>query len=73
MSTSTRTLLETVEFLPDTEQALIAELVKRIILAWDPNFTKVTAMEKASIDEGLRQIENGETISMEELMQELDL
>ena len=42
-------------------------------ISWDPDFTKVTAMEKASIDEGLRQIENGETVSMEDLMRELSL
>ncbi|MDR2687896.1 MAG: hypothetical protein LBB75_09090 [Oscillospiraceae bacterium] len=73
MSSSTRTLLETVAYLPDAEQALIAEIVKRVILAWDPDFTKVTAAEKASIDEGLRQVENGETVSMEDLMRELEL
>ena len=73
MSASTRTLLETIEFLPAAEQELIAEIVKRIVLAWDPDFTKVTAMEKASIDEGLRQIENGETESMEDIMKDLGL
>ena len=46
---------------------------KRVILAWDPDFTKVTAAEKASIDEGLRQIESGETASWEDFMRELDL
>ena len=73
MSTTMKTLWETIEFLPNAEQALIEEIVKRIILAWDPDFTKVTTIEKASIDEGLRQIENGETVSMEDMMRVLDL
>ena len=73
MSTSMKTLWETIAFLPESEQALIEELVKRVILAWDPDFTKVTAAEQASIDEGLRQIENGETVPMEEVMRALEL
>ena len=73
MSTSMKTLLETIEYLPDAEQALIEELLKRIILAWDPNFTKATPAERASIEEGKRQIACGETVSLEELMGELNL
>jgi len=73
MSTSTKTLLNTIPYLPDADQVVIAEIVKRMLLAWDPDFTKVTAMEKVSIDEGMRQIEAGETVSMEELMRELQL
>lgn len=71
MSTSMKSLWETIEFLPDAEQALIEEIIKRVILAWDPDFTKVTIAEKSSIDEGLDEIERGETISMESLIEEL--
>jgi len=66
-----KSLWETIEFLPDAEQALIEEIIKRVILAWDPDFTKVTIAEKSSIDEGLDEIERGETISMESLIEEL--
>lgn len=42
MSEQTRELLGLVDMLPETEQNLINEMIKRILLAWDPDFTKVT-------------------------------
>ena len=38
-----------VDMLPDREQDLAFELVKRMVLAWDPDFTKVTPEEAARI------------------------
>lgn len=39
------------EMLPEQEQELAYETVKRFVLAWDPDFTKVTPEERRSIDE----------------------
>lgn len=38
-----------VGMLPEEEQSLAFELVKRMVLAWDPDFTKVTGDEAARI------------------------
>ena len=38
-----------VEILPKDDQMLVYELVKKIVLAWDPDFTKVTPDEAARI------------------------
>lgn len=38
-----------VDMLPETEQGLAYELVRRMVLAWDPDYTKVTAEEAAHI------------------------
>lgn len=38
-----------VDMLPEQEQDLAYELVKRMVLAWDPDFTKVTPEEAARI------------------------
>ncbi len=35
-----REIDEMLEILPDEEQRLALELIKRIVLAWDPDFTK---------------------------------
>jgi len=38
-----------VEILPQDDQRLAYELVKKLVLAWDPNFTKTTPEEAARI------------------------
>ena len=48
-------------------------LVKKLVLAWDPDFTKLTPSEAKRLDEAQKEIENGEYITHEELMRELDL
>jgi len=67
VSATTREMLNLVEYLPEIEQALVAELVKRIYLAWDPDFTKVTTAEKASIDESEAAFLRGEFVRTEEI------
>lgn len=37
--------------LPDAEQDFAYELIKRLILAWDPDFTKVTPEERVRLME----------------------
>ena len=39
------------ECLPDDEQKLAYEFIKRMVLAWDPDFTKVTPEERARIEQ----------------------
>lgn len=36
-----------IDMLPEQEQELAFELVKRMVLAWDPDFTRVTPDEAA--------------------------
>jgi len=60
-------MINLVEYLPETEQALITELIRRIYLAWDPDFTKVTAMERASIEESEAAFLRGEFVRAEDL------
>ncbi|MCL2513782.1 MAG: hypothetical protein FWF08_07765 [Oscillospiraceae bacterium] len=38
------------EMLPDNEQVLAEKVIKRIVLAWDPDFTNVTKEERQRID-----------------------
>lgn len=39
-----------ISMLPESDQNLAYELVKKLVLAWDPDFTKVTADEAARIE-----------------------
>ena len=40
-----------IDMLPDEEKDLAFEMIKRIVLAWDPDFTKVTKDEADRIAE----------------------
>ena len=55
-----------VDMLPDDEQLFALELVKRLVLAWDPDFTKVTPNEAASIEAGRLEIECGEYVTYDD-------
>lgn len=39
------------EMLPDEEKNLAYEMVKRLVLAWDPDYTKVTPKEARELAE----------------------
>ena len=39
-----------IEILPEEDQRFAYEFVKKLVLAWDPNFTKTTPAEAARIN-----------------------
>lgn len=49
--------------LPDQEQSLALEIVKRLVLAWDPDFTKLTPEERRRLEAA----ENGEYLDLESI------
>lgn len=51
MSEKTKQIAEMIDMLPEQEQNLAYEMLKRIVLAWDPDFTKVTPNEEKEIEE----------------------
>lgn len=63
MSEQTRELFQIVDTLPDTEKRLIDELIRRVIISWDPDFTKLTPEEAAVLRQSEQEIENGEVFS----------
>lgn len=63
MSTTTKQAIDLMELLPESEQNFALEFIKKLVIAWDPDFTKVTPAERAKLEEAQREIENSETIS----------
>ncbi len=62
----TETIKRTVsmlEMLPEQEQNLAYELVTRLVLAWDPDYTKLTPIERIRLEEA----EKGEYINAEDI------
>ena len=62
MSTATKEIVGLMEILPESDQNLALELVKKLVLAWDPDYTKVTQNEREQIDAAMEEIRNGETV-----------
>lgn len=65
MNAITKELIDLMEILPENEQFFALEFVKKLVLAWDPNFTKLTPAEKAELEKAQKEIENGDTVSHE--------
>ena len=50
------------EMLPESEQELASQLIKRLVLAWDPDFTKLTPEERKSLEAAEQRIDRGEYV-----------
>jgi hypothetical protein len=49
MSTLAMDTARMIEMLPESDQRFAHEFVKKLVLAWDPDFTRVTTDEAAHI------------------------
>ncbi len=62
MNAATKEAIDLMEILPESEQNFALEFIKKLVLAWDPDFTKLTPAERAELEEAKKEIENGETV-----------
>ncbi|MBQ5397904.1 MAG: hypothetical protein IIU14_00525 [Ruminococcus sp.] len=51
MSEKVMQIAEMIDMLPEQDQSLAYELIKKLVLAWDPDFTKVTPKERKELEE----------------------
>ncbi len=50
MSDIVREAARLMDILPDEDKKFAYEFIKKLVLAWDPDFVKVTAEERRHID-----------------------
>ena len=62
MSENTRQLVNLFEILPENDQAMLLELTKKMLLAYDPEYTKLLPDEQKNIEMALADYENGVNI-----------
>ena len=55
-----------VDLLPEAEQNLAYEFIKRMVLAWDSDYTKLTPTERKRLEEAEQDFITGETVSHED-------
>ena len=51
MSNITIEAARLMESLPESEQNFVLEFIKKLVLAWDPDYTKLTASEAEALKE----------------------
>ena len=57
---------ELLDVLPDEDILLVNALIKKLVIAWDPDFTKVTAKEKELLKKTDAEMMRGEYVSEED-------
>ena len=63
MNGAVKEAVSLMEVLPESEQNFALEFIKKLVLAWDPDYTKVTPAEKKAFEDAEEDIAEDETIS----------
>lgn len=66
MSTLVAQTAKLLDILPEEEVSIVNALVKKLVIAWDPDFTKVTEEEKKILDQADTEMAAGEFYSEED-------
>lgn len=65
MSGAVKEVVRLIEILPESDQNFALEFIKKLVLAWDPDFTKVTSTERKVLEEVEEDMAENGTISHE--------
>lgn len=63
MSATIKEAINLMEILPESDQNFALEFIKKLVLAWDSDYTKVTPAERKVLEEAERDIAENGTIS----------
>lgn len=55
------------EILPESDQNFALEFIKKLVIAWDPDYTKLTPSEQKAMQEAEQDFVNGDTVSHDEI------
>lgn len=67
MSPVAQQTIDMLEMLPEQEQELANALIKRMVLAWDSDFTKLTPAERQRLELAEKEVEAGEIVLHDEI------
>lgn len=63
----TKQIAEMIDMLPMQEQRLAFELIKRLVMAWDSDFTKLTPFERDRLVRADSEIKDGQIVDHSEI------
>ena len=55
-------IADMVDMLPERDQALAFEVVRKMVLAWDPDYTKLTPAEEEALNQAEAEMDAGEYV-----------
>lgn len=55
-------IAQMVDMLPAADQALALELVRKLVMAWDPDYTRATPSEDAAMEQAVRELDAGDYV-----------
>ncbi len=67
MTQIVRESVKMLEMLPESEQEFASQFIKRLVLAWDPDFTKLTYEERERLEAAEKRMDSGEYIKDSEI------
>lgn len=67
MSAATKEAINLMEILPESDQNFALEFIKKLVLAWDPDYTKVTPAERKTLEEAEKDIAENGAISHDDI------
>lgn len=67
MAQITTKIADMVDMLPEKEKLLAFELIKRMVLAWDSDFTKLTLAERETLEKSDIELANNEVLQHDDL------
>lgn len=62
MAPISQQIAQMVDMLPETDQTLALELVKKLVLACDPDYTRATPSEEAAMEQAVRELDAGDYV-----------
>ena len=57
---------ELLDILPDEDVSIINALIKKLVIAWDPDFTKVAVRESELLEKSDLEMKSGDFVSEED-------
>lgn len=67
MSGAVKEAVGLLEVLPESDQNFALEFIKKLVLAWDPDFTKLTPAEQRELEEARKDMKENGTVSHSEI------
>ena len=67
MTANEQEMLRLYNFLPEVDQDFALTFMRKLVLAWDPDFTKLTPMERTELESSRADFENGNAVRMDEI------
>lgn len=63
MSGAIKEAISLMEILPESDQNFALEFIRKLVIAWDPDFTKVTPAERKALEEAEKDMMENGTVS----------